>query len=81
MERQNSQCRVVGVRQTVDDRVEGVTADEIIVQLRGCDEVVVVGGCQERIWQVTEEVFEQSRDGGDVVMEGIRVSEIDARRI
>jgi len=45
------------------------------------DELGIVFGRQQRVWQVAEELLQQARNAVDVVEEVFRVAEIDFRCI
>lgn len=77
VQRHRSQRRVIGVGQGVDDGVQGVAADDVVIETRGRDEGRVLGVGEEGVGEVAEELLEQARDGVDVVEEGFGVAEVD----
>ena len=49
----------------------------VVIYFGGGDELGVGCGCEERVGEIAEEVFEESGDGGNVVMEGGGVAEVN----
>lgn len=81
MQSDRAECCVIRIRQSVDELVKGIAARDVIVDAGGADEFVVEDVGEERIWQVAEELFEDTGDAVDVVKEIFLFAEIDSGRI
>lgn len=47
---QDSECCVIGIGETIYDRMQAVTTDDVIVNTCCVDELAVVCAGQQRIW-------------------------------
>jgi hypothetical protein len=79
MQHQGAKSGVIWVGKLVDDRVDGVTAHDVVVVAGGVDECRVGAQCQQRVGQFAEELFEEACYTVDVVMEGCWVAKVDER--
>lgn len=77
MQRHCSQGSVVRVGEGIDDGVQAVAAHYVVVEAGGGDESAVLGGGEEGVGEVAEELFEQAGDGVYVVEEAFGVAEVD----
>lgn len=68
---------IVGIRQSVDEFVEGIATRDVVVDTGSTDEFVVEEVGEEWVWEVAEELFEDAGDAVDVVKEVFLSTEVD----
>jgi hypothetical protein len=81
MQCEHTQSRIIGVWQVVDDCMQRVATVVIVVDFGGLDELRVGSVGEEWVWKIAKEVFEESGDRGNVVVEVCLVAEVNLRRV
>lgn len=81
MNHQRPHSSIVGVGQSVDDCMKRVASDNIIIDARRRDKLIVPLSCEQWIGQVSKELFQQSSHGIDVVVESCWIAKVDARAV
>lgn len=81
MQGKSTQRCVVRIRQGVDQSMHRVSAHCIIVNTRSLNVLAIEFAREERIRQLAEELFQQSCNTVDIVLEGLGIAEIDLRGI
>ena len=74
---QSSKSRIVGIRKCIDQCVHRISAHSVVVDSCGIDEFVVELSSEKRVGKLSEELFQQTGNAIDVMLECLGVSEID----
>jgi hypothetical protein len=56
--------------------MHAVSSDNIVIGPGCLDEAGIMLGSQKRVWEVTEELLQQTSDAVDIVEEVLRVTEV-----
>lgn len=76
MQHQMAHSSIIRIRQRINNAVDRISSFIVIVEARGVDEGGVVFGCEERVREFAEELFEEAAHAVYVVREGGGVAEV-----